>query len=395
MSLTKQQREVFESLVHWHIATYKHTKHGKYCDTSVVVTDAKLKRDIDNIYKKVKRNISYTDFVDEAITEIHNILANFKPYDGDWKGIITGSNVKARNKLRRYIKQKLLYWAIREFNSSYDTTTTVKDEQGNTKTIHLFVNCNMSSLDKVIIDADNETTVLETVDKSYWESDDDFYMNVFSSWVALNAERILLKSQRDFLKTLKEFGYGADDKKHKELREYAGINPKTIHRKLNRIKDRLLEAWRKDERFIYKTYLQQMLEKRLGLLRTFQDIAESDSNLNGMNGKLSNLIRANADSYVFNKLFDKLDKDDYLEVVFSIQHHTPIISEVLYKIATLVDEEIDRTEVLLAKEAFNNHILAKKEGVVVPDKIKYKYIGKTIYVQVTPQGILIPCEYCY
>lgn len=365
------REEVFNQLVKYDVKKYPTETDGKWVEPRIIITNKPIRATIEAEYKRVR--VPKNDYIADVVTAIYEIVTKRFKLEGDWEELALGNDRRNWNRLISCIKKEIKYEVPKLYRNGYETTKNVKTEDGSTKRVHWYVNANFTSLDNVLINPKDgdKTAIVETVENSYWQGKDggEYEMNLFYQWYKANYERILTKSQVEFIHELQKFNYGADDKKSAMIRQYSDIDTRTIALKLNRIKEKLLKHWKKESKFFKLTYNEQILNKRLNLLKLYFDIVDSDEDLDRQNKRLSNFIIANIDATVIEQIIDTMSEDDRKEIIYAYQNKTIIINEVLYRFTILADEKISELEVKLANEQAIKEQIIKKEKVVVPEEL--------------------------
>lgn len=379
--------KIFLTLVDKRRIPYKQAINNKLVEIKIEFVDNNLRKFVEVTHTKVKHRVSYSEYVADIATEIYEIIPNFIPPNG-WEEIINRTNQKSVNKFLNFLKKRIKYFTQDEYRRGYDTTTTMKDENGKTSKFHIYIDVAMSSIDVLFTDKNSsvvETPVIETLEKSYWSSKEDTKMNNFMRWFELSKERILNVNQIELLKTLHSVGYSTNDKKTKELNKL-GVNTKTISSKLNRIRNKVAKAYMKEKQFFETTFAERSVDKKLGMLKTYINLVESDEDLENQNKKLSKMIRANADSNLFLELFGKLDIESERHIIKCIQTKQEISSDVLYKITTFIYQMIEVLELELIKEQEFKKSVIEEDNPEIKNNLYSG--GSSIYLTMDSYGVL-------
>ncbi|MGB3160371.1 MAG: hypothetical protein WBA84_03895 [Carnobacterium sp.] len=363
------KEELFNQLFEKKVKRHATSQDGAYVDVSIRINNKALKSNFDNLYKKYKPKHSYSDFINECILHSWHAIQRFEIRDdGNWEEIIAGTDKANIGRLINNIKISVKFEIIKFQNQDVKYTRgTVDGEKGQ----HVSLKFNMNSLDSILVSADGTDSSLVDVigaDSAFWGIENvEYKANHFIKWFNENKERILYKSQINFLddlpKAMSVEGYTPDD-----VYKITGTASHKVNTKLRRIESTILKVWLKENPLGQKSLLQMEKEEELALWADLMVLMNEDpSNQNEM---MSEWLLAHFDNEkVANIIYDNANVEESITVtrLFKGKNESAIKGSVLYKVMAKVESRIDKLE------AFNPVIKAVSKPINTKAK---EYLAK-------------------
>ena len=382
------KQQLIETLVEYKVTPYKQATNGKLVDTKIVILEPRLDCYVKKMHKKT-RNVNFNDFYSDCIFKIIEVIMDkFEPHYG-WQVLINRTNTKAYNQLIRFLKNYIKKQALEGYvkERGYSTTENVQLENGEVKKRNVYVTTNFSSIDVTVSDeSENETLVSDTVERSFWDAvNDESQCNSFVEWFRNNRERILTKSQQEFLLKLENHNYCLEDKKTEELLK-DGVNLKSTSTKLHAIEKRILKAWQKERSYVETSFIERTLTRKISLLQIYLDLYDDGNS--STQKQLSDFVKANIDSSVMEEFLDMLSVAEYQHVALAVQNKTSVDCAILNKLYDFAEMKIARLEEEIVKEQQIKKQLAEEKGVVLSEEDKKPIYASSLYLHLDSYGVL-------
>lgn len=380
----KQQKELyFEGLFTQQVKKYATETDGKFVDVVIVCTNKSLEIFFNKLYSKYKVKHSYNDFMNECIYWSYFSIQRFQIRDeGTWEGMIDGtdkpnigrliSNIKTtvENEIIRFMNEKVLYTTKR--------TDGVKE--------HDRLVVNTTSLDTVLANSEGGTeTLLNMIssEMNFWSVKDGYKLNHFLEWFNEHKERILTKSQVQYLNNMAKAQHLGDGYTENDVAEVTGVSDTNRSTYTKRIKERVLKAWEKENPMGQKTQLQMMKEKEIELYTPLIDLIYVEETA-GQNKAISDWFIANLDNEKVNNLvYDNTAKEESIAVTHAYVNkgdQIVIPSKVLYKLVALVEKRLDYLQVMdTTSTPIQSNPVNKKKNIERANKRK-EFIEQPCYV---------------
>lgn len=353
-SLNEKQlkEQYFEGLFEERVKRYETETNGKFVDVVMVCNNKSLEVFFNRLYKKYKVKHSYNDFMNECIHWSYFAIQRFHIRDeGSWEEMMEGTDKANIGRLVNNIKTTVENEIIRFVNDGVKFT---RGEVDGEKGQHMKIKVNFSSLDAVLMGADGDTTTLVNMvsdEQGFWGVNGNYKMNHFMEWFKENRQRVLTKSQNQLLDNLSKCSHEKDGYTENDLEEYIGFNPRKISYYMDRIKNRTLKAWEKENPLGEKTQLEMMREKEIKLWTELMELVYVDEDeVAGQNKAISDWIIANFDNEkVSNIIYDNMSQEECIAVVHAYHtkgEQTAIPSKVIYKFVSFVEDRLNYLQVM-------------------------------------------------
>lgn len=234
---------------------------SKSFDTCIRINQHALRSHFENLYQKYKSRMNYDDFISECIYWAYVALDKFTLLDGDWDGILDGTDKKNMGKLITYIKSTVQSNAIRFANpNTRFTTRNIGGKRQNAKIVLTY-----TSLDTLITNEDgSQTALVEFMEDNanlFGNPAARYHMSAFVEWFHANKHTFLKKNQLLLLENLPRALNENDNTFNGELlRKEAKIRGNHVNYYLDNIKLRTMEAWeasKKEQRTMLNTMTKQ------------------------------------------------------------------------------------------------------------------------------------------
>ena len=264
MEILKGKEEMFNQLFKKKVIVNKNKKDAKLVEIYLEATEPKLSRLFNNLYQKYRKG-TQQDFISDCILLSWEAIERFEiEGNGNWEDILDGLDQLNRKKLISYISNSVRFNIIKKVNP--DLKYTTRQIEG--KKQHVAILFDSISLSTLIMDSESEVELGEKVDstQSVWSNSfkNDYKVSAFIEWFQQNKERILIKSQLDFLEKMKGAqkveGYTDND-----IEELTGVPANKVSKKLKRIEIRVLKAWENERENHEKSFSAREKEAEIRL----------------------------------------------------------------------------------------------------------------------------------
>lgn len=212
---------------------------NKYVHFKFIVKNKALKNHANGLKAKYGASQNNEDFMSEYLLWAWKAIERFEIKDeGSWEGIIDGTD-KANigrliNNIKITTKNQLHRWV------NDDALFTKRTIDGVSQ--HVTIKMQMDSFDAIL---EGDYGMAETItgeNNMFSSTMYDYSISFFQKWYQANKNRILTKSQLEFLfnlrKCVKVEGYTSDD-----VYQVTGTPSADVEKRLNRIAKRIEKAW--------------------------------------------------------------------------------------------------------------------------------------------------------
>lgn len=342
----KQLKEqYFEELFTQHVKKFATETDGKFIDVTTKSTNKSLEIFFNKLYSKYKVKNNYNDFLNECIYWTYFAIQRFTVRDGgSWEGMIGGTDKANIGRLITSIKTTVEHEVIRFINDGV-IYTSKRDEEG--KVEHAKYKFTFSSLDAILMGAEGEETSLINMvgdEQGFWGNKEGYASSHFIQWFNENKERVLTASQLQLLDNLSKCSHEKDGYTENDISQYVGFNSKKVGEYLERIKGRVMKAWRKENSLGQKTQLELMKDAEVELWTSLIDLVYTEDTA-GQNKAISDWFIAHLDNdKVANMVYDHIDKEASIAVTNAYVNRggqTAIPSKVIYTLVAKVEDRLD------------------------------------------------------
>ena len=379
--------------------TYTHTVDKKLSDTKITVLNPALVKLINNLWQKYahKYNRNHTAYISDCAFYAWEAIQRFEIRNGStWEAIAKGNDKNNTGKLINSIKSNIRHSLQKQHSDCIETTKTVFDEEGNKHTLHVYSKLKLTSIDKLLSHPEDNGMARKQIEESssFWNAKKDGQMDAFTAWLAANKHRILTKSQLELLDKLEHYDYFGMKEliPVSELQDsIEGVSWKNLATRLNNIRERILKAWQQEKRFFNKSFAVKSLNKQVNLLNMAVEIVENTGNIKEVNSVLSSYIRSNIDSAIVEHIiYDLISEKAQKAIIKGFNNKTVIESFALYEFYACVENEIERLEHEIVREQAIFEQMKERSHVIIPEYYAMPENGKSIYLELNTDGILLP-----
>lgn len=388
------------------IVTHNKTmRDGKFCDTGVRITHAPFITTFNKVYRQNSRYYdTRKDCYADCMAVVWEGMIKFKiRNDSTWKAIAEMEDMDNYKKLIAYLKTYVVQ-NIKRMNQNTIETTRVSKENGKRKVTHIFYNIVPDSLNKVITfdNSMEEVEIVDTIKRSYWEERNNYKYNLFIEWAKENMEKILTKSQNDFLKLLQEANYSTFDNDYdKEMLE---SNKMYIKLKLDRICDKIISRYGEYKKYSQGGYIIQEIDAELKAYEKFNNILNNAS-CEEMNNQLSRTILNSLNNPYWERLLYEELSDESLKAIIKAYQNDVVVYEdnfkfyknkvkipakTLYELSELIEQRIIKLNKWRSEEMYRLSTEAELRGVKC-NLMHYEIQNnsKNVYLSVNAYGIMV------
>lgn len=387
---------------------YGELRNGKSCDIFVELDNPAFTRMFNKAWKNnFKYYETQTDCFSDCMALVWQGLCEFEVRDGaTWKGIAENTDRVAYKKLMQYLKTYVSE-NMKRLNSDYIETTKLTVEDGVRHITHVFYRITPESLQKLVRECDTKEKVelIQTVDKSYWSSQNEYKLSIFMEWVKRYMRDCLKDSQKKLLDELEDANYSTFDRDFdsEKVKPYNS----NLKLKLKRIYDRVIASYIAQNKFLTGGFVLNELKHEYNTLAQYLQYFKDESlTEEELVKRLSSHIICSMDNRHWEDMvYGRLSKETELALVKEYQHVRWIVKgadikwcsgyialpiHVLNEVTKAIEVRLEELEQAMLVEI--GYLESQGEKYRKPVELMYfelpKGGHKMVYLDVSPNGIM-------